>query len=64
MNEILTPCILQNIIICSTIIILSVVAVSAFRIHKVEECQKDSSVIRKRSSSRGVCIYFYLVLLY
>lgn len=59
MNEILTPCILHNIIICSTIIILSVVAVSAFRIHKVEECQKNNSKTEKRSSS---CLGMYIFL--
>lgn len=59
MNEILTPCILHNIIICSTIIILSVVAVSAFRIHKVEECQKNNSETEKKSSS---CLGMYIFL--
>lgn len=59
MNEILTPCILHNIIICSTIIILSVVAVSAFRIHKVEECQKNNSETGKKSSS---CLGMYIFL--
>lgn len=59
MNEILTPCILQIIIICSTIIILSVVAVSAFRIHKVEECQKNNSETEKRSNS---CLGMYIFL--
>lgn len=37
MNEILTPCILQTIIICCTIVILSIVAVSAYRIKKVQK---------------------------
>lgn len=59
MNEILTPCIVHNIIICSTIIILSVVAVSAFRIHKVEECQKNNSETEKKSSS---CLGMYIFL--
>lgn len=36
MNDILTPNILHSIIICSTIVILSVIAVSAYRIRKVE----------------------------
>ena len=34
MNEILTPCILQSIIICSTIIIVSLIAVSAYRVYQ------------------------------
>lgn len=34
MNEILTPCILQTIIICCTIIIVSLIAVSAYRVKK------------------------------
>lgn len=59
MNEILAPCILQTIIICSTIIILSVVAVSAFKIYKVEECQKYSSATRKRGNS---CWGMYIFL--
>ena len=59
MTEILTPCIVHNIIICSTIIILSVVAVSAFRIHKVEECQKNNSETEKKSSS---CLGMYIFL--
>lgn len=37
MNEILTPNILQTIIICCTIVILSIVAVSAYRIKKVQK---------------------------
>ena len=37
MNEILTPYILQTIIICCTIVILSIVAVSAYRIKKVQK---------------------------
>lgn len=44
MEEILTPCILQSIIICCTLIILSVVGVSAYRIHKVEERKKELKI--------------------
>lgn len=39
MNTILTPCILQTIIICCTIIIITIVAVSAYRI------KKDNNVV-------------------
>lgn len=34
MNEILTPCILQTIIICCTVIILGLIGVSAYRVNK------------------------------
>lgn len=37
MNEILTPCILQTIIICCTIIIAGIIAVSAYRINKQQQ---------------------------
>lgn len=59
MNEILTPCILHNIIICSTIIILCVVAVSAFRIHKVEERKKE---LEMKDIENGSCLGSYIFL--
>lgn len=59
MNEILTPCILHNIIICSTIIILCVVAVSAFRIHKVEERKKK---LEMKDIENGSCLGSYIFL--
>ena len=37
MNTILTPCILQTIIICCTIIIITIIAVSAYRIKKGQQ---------------------------
>lgn len=37
MNEILTPCILQTIIICCTIIIAGIIAVSAYRINQQQQ---------------------------
>lgn len=37
MNEILTPCILQTIIICCTIIIIGIIAVSAYRINQQQQ---------------------------
>lgn len=37
MNTILTPCILQTIIICCTIIIITVIAVSAYRVNKGQQ---------------------------
>lgn len=59
MNEILTPCIVHNIIICSTIIILCVVAVSAFRIHKVEERKKK---LEMKDIENGSCLGSYIFL--
>ena len=53
MEEILTPCILQSIIICCTLIILSVVGVSAYRIHKVEERKKELLQILKDNGIIG-----------
>lgn len=43
MKEILTPCILQTIIICCTIISLAMIAVSAFRVWKEKEKEKHDS---------------------
>ena len=46
MNSILTPCIIQTIIICCTIIIVAAIAVSAYRVHPLAElsqCILDSS---------------------
>lgn len=37
MKDILTPCILQTVVICCTIIILAVISVSAYRIKKEQE---------------------------
>lgn len=37
MNDILTPCILQTIVICSTIVILGVLGVTAYRIGKGQQ---------------------------
>lgn len=37
MNTILTPCILQTIIICCTIIIIMAIAVSAYRVSKGQQ---------------------------
>lgn len=59
MNEILTPCILQSIIICSTIIILCVVAVSAFRIHKVENRKKE---LKMEDTENSSCLGSYIFL--
>lgn len=59
MNEILTPCILQSIIICSTIIILCVVAVSAFRIHKVESRKKE---LKMEDTENSPCLGSYIFL--
>lgn len=59
MNEILTPCVLQNIIICSTIIILSVVAVSAFKIHKVENRKRE---LKLENTENGSCLGSYIFL--
>lgn len=59
MNEILTPCIVHNIIICSTIIILCVVAVSAFRIYKVEERKKK---LEMKDIENGSCLGSYIFL--
>ena len=50
MNTILTPCILQTIIICCTIIIITIVAVSAYRIKKGQQ------------RSRGAYIYYASIL--
>lgn len=59
MEEILTPCILQTIIICCTIIILSVVAVSAYRIHKVEERKKRLEI---KHTKDGYALGSYIFL--
>lgn len=45
MKEILTPCILQTIIICCTIISLAMIAVSAFRVWKEKEKHDSGTYI-------------------
>ena len=59
MNEILTHSILQSIIICSTIIILCIVAVSAFRIHKVESRKKE---LKMEDTENSSCLGSYIFL--
>lgn len=59
MEEILTPCILQSIIICCTLIILSVVGVSAYRIHKVEERKKELKI---KHTKDGYALGSYIFL--
>lgn len=50
MNSILTPCIIQTIIICCTIIIVAAIAVSAYRVHQ------------KQPRSWGSYIYYASIL--
>ena len=50
MNTFLTPCIIQTIIICSTIIIVAAIVVSAYRIYQ------------KQQRSWGSYIYYASIL--
>jgi uncharacterized protein YoxC len=63
MNEILTPCILQNIIICSTAIIIFVVIASIVKICVVEKRKKELKIVDDNGSSlRGTYIFLSSVV--
>ena len=44
MNQLLTPCIVQTIIICCTIIIIALVILSGYRIHKQQAFSSEGYI--------------------